>query len=299
VCVALLQWNIDKGVNIHTHAPVSKLVIKDNRAVGVKTRGVGNIPARVYEADEIIMATGGASYPKTGSNGDGYRLAASIGHAIVPIKAALVPLETVGGMAQKMQGVSLRNVRASVWVDGKKVAEEFGEMLFTHFGLSGPIIISLSRYVVNTGKVKIKVDLKPALDEKKLDARLLRDFAQKSKQQMQTVLKGLLPAKMIPVCLEQTKIDSFKQAHQVNAEERKRLRIFLKNLEFEIKGTRPIAEAIVTSGGVSAKEVNSKTMASKIVENVYFAGEVLDVDGETGGYNLQIAFSTGWLAGQD
>ncbi len=299
VCEALIKWNRDNGVRIFTNSAVAKLIVKDHKVVAVKTRQINNIPARIYEADKVIVATGGASYPRTGSNGEGYRLAESIGHTLVPIKAALVPLETVGNMAQKMQGVSLKNVRASVWVEGKKVAEEFGEMLFTHFGLSGPIIISLSKYAVNKSKVRVKVDLKPALDDKKLDARLLRDFADKSKQQMRTVLRGLLPAKMIQVCLEQTKIDAYKQAQQVVAEERKRLRLFLKNLEFEIKGARPIAEAIVTAGGVNIKEINSKTMASRIVENVYFAGEILDVDAETGGYNLQIAFSTGWLAGQD
>lgn len=291
---ALTAWVKKSGAKIITRVSAQELLLDDNRIIGVKTE-------RDTPADAVIIATGGKSYPATGSTGDGYAFAKTAGHSIISTRPALVPLEMTDHTAKDLQGLSLKNVRASVWYDNKKQADEFGEMLFTHFGLSGPIIISLSRLVVDAlnenKKVTVSIDLKPALDEKKLDNRLLRDFADASNKQMSNILKGLLPAKLIPVCLDLNKLQADKPANQITADERKRLRMWLKNFKFEITGHRGYAEAIVTAGGVCLKEVNPRTMESKLVKNLYFCGEVLDIDGETGGFNLQAAFSTGWLAG--
>ncbi len=294
---ALVRWVGERGVTLRTQSPVERLLVEGGRVVGVQaSRG------RVYRADAVIVATGGASYPATGSTGDGYRLAESVGHTIVPIRPALVPLETAGGVAPRLQGLSLRNVTVRVWVNGKKQAKVFGEMLFTHFGLSGPIILSLSRQVVDAlrlgQRVILSIDLKPALDERKLDARLLRDLDAHGKQQFRTWLKGLLPRKLIPVCIDLTGIVPEKAGHQITAQERKRLRMWLKDFRLEVTGYRPFTEAIITAGGVDTREVDPRTMASRLVEGLYFAGEVLDVDADTGGYNLQAAFSTGWVAGR-
>jgi predicted Rossmann fold flavoprotein len=293
---ALVRWIRKRGVTVQTQSPVERLLVEGGRVVGVLAAG------RVYRADATIIATGGASYPATGSTGDGYRLAASVGHTIVSIRPALVPLETAGNIAPRLQGLSLRHVTVRVWVNGKKRAEQFGEMLFTHFGLSGPIILSLSKQVVDALRlgqsVTISIDLKPALDEPKLDARLLRDLDGFGKQQFRTLLKGLLPRKLIPVCIDATSIPPDKAGHQITAQERKRLRTWLKDFRLKVTGHRPLAEAIITAGGVDTREVNPRTMASRLVEGLYFAGEVLDVDADTGGYNLQAAFSTGWVAGR-
>jgi len=294
---ALVRWVGERGVTLRTRSPVERLLVEGGRVVGVQTSA-----GRCYRADAVIVATGGASYPATGSTGDGYRLAEAVGHAIVPIRPALVPLETAGDVAPRLQGLSLRNVTVRVWVNGKKQAESFGEVLFTHFGLSGPIILSLSRQVVDALRlgqtVILSLDLKPALDERRLDARLLRDLDAHGKQQFRTLLEGLLPRKLIPVCIDLTTIPPDKVGHQITAQERKRLRAWLKDFRLEVTGHRPFAEAIVTAGGVDTREVDPRTMASRLVEGLYFAGEVLDVDADTGGYNLQAAFSTGWLAGR-
>jgi predicted Rossmann fold flavoprotein len=285
-------------VTVQTESPVERLLVEEGRAVGVRVARSGPL----YRADAVILATGGASYPGTGSTGDGYRLAAAMGHTIVPIRPALVPLETAGDIAPRLQGLSLRNVSVRVWVDGKKQAEAFGEMLFTHFGLSGPIILSLSRQVVDAlrqgQQVSLAIDLKPALDEHKLDARLLRDLDEHGKQQFQTLLKELLPRKLIPVCIELTGIPADRVGHQITVEERRRLRTWLKDFRLEVTGYRPLTEAIITAGGVDTREVDARTMASRLVDGLYFAGEVLDLDADTGGYNLQAAFSTGWVAGR-
>jgi predicted Rossmann fold flavoprotein len=201
-----------------------------------------------------------------------------------------------------LQGLSLRNVNAGVWVEGKKQAEAFGEMLFTHFGVSGPIVLTLSRGIVDAlrqgQRVTLSIDLKPALDHPKLDARLLRDLDAHGKRHFRTLLKGLLPSKLIPVCIDLTSIPPHKPAHQITAQERKRLRVWLKDFRLEVAGYRSFAEAIITAGGVDTREVDPHTMGSRLVEGLYFAGEVLDVDADTGGYNLQAAFSTGWVAGR-
>jgi hypothetical protein len=310
---ALVRWVGERGVTLHTKSPVERLLVEGGRVVGVqvahvpdsKRRGEARLAptaGQVYHADAVIIATGGASYPATGSTGDGYRLAAAVGHTIVPIRPALVPLETAGDIAPRLQGLSLRNVNVRMWVNGKKQAEAFGEMLFTHFGLSGPIILSLSRQVVDAlrqgQKVTLSIDLKPALDECKLDARLLRDLDEHGKQQFHALLKELLPRKLIPVCMNLTGIPPDKVGHQVTAQERERLRTWLKDFRLEVTGYRSFTEAIITAGGVDTREVDPRTMASRLVEGLYFAGEVLDVDADTGGYNLQAAFSTGWVAGR-
>ncbi|HYA02552.1 MAG TPA: aminoacetone oxidase family FAD-binding enzyme, partial [Syntrophobacteria bacterium] len=256
----------------------------------------------MFRGRAVIVATGGASYPATGSTGDGYRLAQSVGHTIVPIRPALVPLETDGDVASRLQGLSLRNVTARLHLDGKKVAELLGEMLFTHFGLSGPIILTLSKRAVDglrQGKeVTISLDLKPALDERKLDERLLRDLSAHRKQQLRTILKGLLPRTLIPICLELADISPDTLGGELTAKERRRLRLWLKDFRHRVTGYRPFTEAIITAGGVNLREVDPRTMASRLTQGLYFAGEVLDVDGDTGGYNLQAAFSTGWVAGR-
>jgi len=213
----------------------------------------------------------------------------------------LVPLETKGSVAQKLQGLNLKNVKAVVWINDKKAGEDFGEMIFTHFGLSGPIILTLSRIVVDAlqqkFKVEITIDLKPALDEPKLDKRLLRDLNEHGKKNINNIFRSWLPASLVPVFIELLELDPEKECHQVSSNERKQIRNLLKNFRFEISHNRSFKEAIITAGGISTKEISSKTMESKLVKGLYFAGEVIDVDAETGGYNLQIAYSTGWLAG--
>lgn len=258
-------------------------------------------PSQSFAARRIVLATGGASYPATGSTGDGYELAKSLGHSLTPISPALIPLVTAGDAAARLQGLSLKNVRAELRVDGKKCGEEMGEMLFTHFGLSGPIILTLSKAAVRAVdqgfKTEILIDLKPALDTSKLDARLLRDLNEHGKMRMDNLLRGLLPPKLIPVCLEQTGMNPDKTAHQVSATERKRLRQWLKEFRFTVSGYRPLREAIITAGGVPLAEVNPKTMESRVCPGLFLAGEVLDMDADTGGFNLQAALSTGYLAG--
>jgi predicted Rossmann fold flavoprotein len=312
VVEALVQWISKCGVTLRTRSPVERLLVESGRIVGVqlsctssrvgKTSTKRHSKGQVYLADAIIIATGGASYPATGSTGDGYRLAKTVGHTIVPIRPALIPLETAGDIVLRLEGLSLRNVVVRMWINGKKRTEAFGEMLFTHFGISGPIILSLSRQVVDAlrlgQKVTFSIDLKPALDEKKLNARLLRDLDAHGKQPFRTLLKGLLPIKLIPVCIDLTGISPHKLGHQITAQERKRLRMWLKDFRIEITSYRPFAEAIITAGGVNTSEVDPRTMASRLVEGLYFAGEVLDVQADTGGYNLQAAFSTGWVAGR-
>ncbi len=293
---AMIQWVKLQGVSIRTKSPVGKLLVDHDSIMGVR------IGDNELHADTVIIATGGMSYPATGSTGDGYRLAQSVGHTVVPVRPALVPLITAGSVAPRLQGLSLKNIRVRVYIDGKKRLEDFGEMLFTHFGLSGPIILTLSGAIVDAMRekknVSLSIDLKPALDESKLDARLLRDLDTYGKRQFHTLLKGLLPKKLIPVCCDLIGISSEKINNQISAAERRKLRAWLKDFRFDINGHRQIKEAIVTAGGVDIREVNPRTMESLLIKGLFFAGEVLDVNGDTGGYNLQAAFSTGWLAGQ-
>ena len=301
IVMALVNWAKAAGVIIRPNTRVNQLALTENRISGVIVRNSNSTTEKI-NADAVIIATGGASYPGTGSTGDGYRLAKSAGHSITPIRPALVPLVTVGNLAARLQGLSLKNVGIKVFADSRKIADEFGEMLFTHFGLSGPVILTVSKLVVDAlnakQKVRISVDLKPALDDQKLDLRLQRDFAQHGKMQFKSVLKEFLPQKLIPVCLDLIKIPPEKTCNQITTAERRRLRLWLKNFNFDISGHRGFGEAIITAGGVALNEVDSQTLQSKIVQGLYFAGEILDLDADTGGYNLQAAFSTGWLAGQ-
>ncbi len=292
---ALLKWVNETGVEICCNQRVEKLVVENDAIIGVKTNG------EFLAASKIILATGGKSYPATGSTGDGYELARQVGHTIEKPIPALVPLETKGGVAQKLQGLNLKNVKAIVWVEGKKAGEDFGEMIFTHFGLSGPIILTLSRIAVaalqSNKKVEITIDLKPALDEQKLDKRLIRDLNEHGKKQIGNIFREWLPASMIPVFIELLEIDPEKECHQISGNERKQIRNLMKNLRFEVSHNRSFKEAIITAGGVVTSEISPKTMESKLISGLYFAGEMIDLDAETGGYNLQIAYSTGWLAG--
>jgi predicted Rossmann fold flavoprotein len=295
VLQALLKWVHEQKVEIRCGQRVERLVIDNKTILGVESNG------STIHAPKVIIATGGKSYPATGATGDGYELAKAAGHTIEKPIPALVPLETDGDLAQRLQGLNLKNVKAIIWINGKKSGEAFGEMLFTHFGLSGPIILTLSRIAVaalqKNEKVEITVDLKPALDEQKLDNRLLRDLNEHGKKQLSNIFRNWLPASMIPVFIEELKLDPEKMCHQVSSAERKQIRFLLKNLCFKVTGHRSFKEAIITAGGISTKEISPKTMESKLVKGLYFAGEVIDLDAETGGYNLQIAYSTGWLAG--
>lgn len=295
VLKALLEWANELKVEIRCGHRVGELLVENNAITGIRANGK-NIMAKY-----VILATGGNSYPATGSNGEGYELARRVGHSIAKVRPALVPLETEGGTAQKLQGLNLKNVKAVVWINDKKAGEGFGEMIFTHFGLSGPIVLTLSRIVVdglhNNDKVEITVDLKPALDEQKLDKRLLRDLNEHGKKKIVNIFRYWLPATMIPVFIDLLGLDPRKECHQVSSNERKQIRHLLKNLCFRITKHRSFKEAIITAGGIPTKEIFPKTMESKLITGLYFAGEIIDLDAETGGYNLQIAYSTGWLAG--
>ncbi len=267
-----------------------------------KIKGVVTEDGQRFEADAVILAAGGSSYPGTGSDGSGVKLAKAVGHSIVPLKPCLVPLESDSPYIPDLQGLSLRNIEGTVYADGKKIGAEFGEMLFTHFGVSGPIILSLSKCVAEAiaagaQDIELHIDLKPALDKDKLDARLQRDFVQYSRKQMANGMKDLLPQRLIAPVLDEAFIDEEKSVNQLSRAERQRIVDVLKAFVVPITGTRPLAEAIVTAGGVSLKEIDPKTMESKLVKGLFIAGEVMDIDGYTGGYNLQAAFSTGYAAG--
>ncbi len=290
------RWLGRLPVTMIDNCRVSEIVVSDGRVRGVKAA------ERFFPADTVILATGGASYPLTGSTGDGYKLAEVLGHRIMPIRPALVPLTTAGDLAGKMAGLSLRNVGVELLVDGKRRGREFGELSFTETGLSGPVILTLSGACVDflqAGKaVSLAIDLKPALTIAQLDGRIDRDFNERTKETLVNVLRGLLPKEMVPICLAATNLAAGRLAGQTGAKERQRLRAWLKDFRLEISGHRPLAEAIITAGGVALTEIDPRTMASKIVTGLYLAGEVLDLQADTGGYNLQAAFSTGWLAGR-
>jgi len=278
-----------------------KVRVKELEAEGGRIAGVQTEEGEFLTAQAVIVATGGASYPGTGSTGDGYRLAKALGHTIVPIRPALVPLVVKEGHAEALQGLSLKNVEVSLLLDGQPVTRQFGEMLLTHFGVSGPIILTLSAQAVDRlgqGKLELSINLKPALSDQQLDRRLQRDFDRFGKRAFRNILKELLPRKMITLFVRLTGIPPGKPGHQITAAERKRLFSLLRDFRLTIVGHRPIAEAIVTAGGVSTREVDPRTMESRLVRGLYFCGEVLDINADTGGYNLQAAFSTGYVAGQ-
>lgn len=298
VAGVLYQNMLDNGVEVICRCQVQGVEIESSRVKGITIEG-GVIPC-----DSIIIATGGMSYPGTGSTGDGYEWARAAGHRIIPPRPGLVPLVAKEEWVKKLQGLSLKNVEATAYqLDGSRINQEFGEMLFTHFGVSGPIILSMSRDIGEVlyrrqETIRLCIDLKPALSEEKLDERLQRDLETYSRRQFKNSLERLLPKKLIPIIVDLSGIDENKESHQVTRAERRNLLQLLKSLEITITATRPIAEAIVTAGGVDVKEINPKTMESKLIKGLYFAGEILDVDGYTGGFNLQAAFSTGYLAGK-
>ena len=284
------------GVKIETDSSAAEILAQDGSVKAVKLQSGASM-----KADAVILCTGGASYPGTGSTGDGYKMAAKLGHTLVDIRPSLVPLETEEDWVKSVQGLSLRNVKATLLVDGEKKNDMFGEMMFTHFGVTGPIILSLSRAATEALQadsfVELELNLKPALAEDVLDARLQRDFAKYQRKQLVNAMVDLLPHKLIEPVLDAAFLAPYKPVHQVTAEERHRLGQTLQHLPLTITQARPIAEAIVTAGGISVKEINPKTMESKLVKGLYFAGEVVDVDAYTGGYNLQAAFSMGAAAG--
>ena len=284
------------NVEIHLKEEVKELWIEENRLKGIILKQQG----KRAEADAVILASGGCSYPSTGSTGDGYRFAKAAGHTVTELLPALVPFLTKEDIGKHLQGLSLRNVEITV-MDGKKeLYRDFGEMLFTHYGVSGPVLLSASSFVarrLQKGPLKLYIDLKPALTMEQLDARLLRDFEEFKNKQFKNALVHLLPAKMIPVMIERSEISPDKKVNEITREERHKLAEKIKKFELTLTGLRDFNEAIITQGGVTVKEVNPSTMESKELDGLYFAGEVLDLDAVTGGFNLQIAWSTGWLAG--
>lgn len=284
------------GVDVHLEEPVKKLLVDDGVVTGVVT------DKETYHADAVVIATGGKSYPATGSTGDGYILAAQVGHKITDIRPSLVPIVTEESWVKDLMGLSLRNVELSVVAKNKVQAKMFGEMMFTHFGVTGPIVLSLSHTVgklmrkKNIGTIGLDINLKPALSPEILDKRLQKDFELYSKKQLINGMKDLLPSRLIPLIIELAGIDPQKPINQISKEERQQIGYMLQHMPLTVKGLRPVEEAIVTAGGISLKEFNPKTMESKLVKGLYGAGEVLDIDAFTGGYNLQAAFSTGYVA---
>lgn len=321
VVKALERYMSGHGVQLRTDTPVTSIQVNKGRVIGVQTE------KETLPATAVIIAAGGTSYPQTGSSGDSYRLAAALGHTITKLRPALVPLVVKEVQrAKSMQGVSLRNVRLTAYqcpadeidpslapnydcgrgISGRQpqqpiIESRLGELMITHFGIGGPVTLLMSLAIVDalaSGPLSVSIDLKPALDEKQLRQRLQRDFDSHSKRVYHNILKGLLPQKMIDLFVEMTAIPPDKPSYHINAEERERLVSMLKSLRFNIKGPLPMASAMVTAGGVSLKEIDPRTMASRLVKGLYCCGEALDLDGDTGGYNLQAAFSTGYVAGE-
>lgn len=291
------------NVDIRLNTKVEQIIVENSRVIGVKTN------KEIINTDTVILATGGKSYPLTGSTGDGYEIARKIGHTVTSIRPSLVPLEIYNkNLCNDLQGLSLKNVSINI-IDtekNKNIYSDFGEMIFTHYGVSGPIILSSSAHLVRYKninelikhkKILLEIDFKPALSEEKLDERVQRDFIGEKNKYFKNSLDKLLPQKLIPVIVQLSNINSEKQVNEIRKEERKNLVKLLKHFKIELKNFRPIDEAIITSGGINIKEINPKTMESKLVQGLYFAGEIIDVDSYTGGFNLQIAYSTGYTAG--
>lgn len=296
VVLALEKYIRQNKVHLHLESPVESVLLADGRAVGIRLKN-----GKEEKADGVIVCTGGLSYPATGSTGDGYRFAKAAGHHVTKLYPSLVPLKTAEKWCHELMGLSLKNIEITIKNEkGKKLYREFGEMLFTHFGVSGPVILSASRHILFSlaEGCKLYIDLKPAMDEKKLDARLLRDFEKYANKDFRNALDDLLPQKLIPVMIALAEIDPMKKVNSITKEERKRLIGLLKALPLTITGTAGYHEAVVTCGGVDVDEIDPSTMESKLVRHLHFAGEVLDLDAYTGGFNLQIAFSTGYTAGE-
>lgn len=291
----LLNWVEETGVVVKNDSAVERLLTEAGKVTGVSCNG------RDIRCNAVILATGGASYSRTGSTGDGYRLLKDVGHSLVPVRPALVPLETERSAVRGLAGLGLRNVMLRLYIDGKRKEQKFGELSFTSFGLSGPITLTMSLLAVDALRqdknVSVSLDLKPALNDAKLDARLLRDIHKRGREPMKAVLRGLIPQQLVAICLEKTHIPPELPAAELPVKARRALRHWLKDFRFEITGHRPIEEAIVTAGGIATWEINPHTMESKIIRDLYVVGELLDIQGDTGGYNLQAAFSTGRVAG--
>lgn len=284
------------GVEVCLHEEVAGILTEDGAVTGIRLKKSG----RKEPADAVIVATGGLSYPTTGSTGDGYRFAKEQGHSVTDLSPALVPFETKEAVVKELQGLSLRNITARILKGSKVLYEEFGEMLFTHFGVSGPVLLSASSFVAQTLRKEplvLSVDLKPALTAEQLDARILRDFEEMKNKQYKNALVQLLPSKLVPVIVVRSGIDPEKKVNEITKQERQQIVSHMKDFRLTITGLRDYKEAIITQGGVSVREINPSTMESKKVKGLYFAGEVLDLDAVTGGFNLQIAWSTGYLAG--
>lgn len=283
------------GVEIRTGIPVNDLIIRDGVVQGVVT------DKRSYHSDSVILAMGGASYPLTGSTGDGYRIVEKAGHTVIPVRPALVPLKIEKRLTESLAGLELKNINCRLYIAGKRKRQEFGECSFISSGISGPVILTMSLMAVDAlrdGKpVVLSLDLKPALDDAKLDARLIRDINGRAKEPMASVLRGVLPRPLVDVCLHECSIDGGETAANLSAKTRKRLRTWLKDFRIEVTGHGSFDEAIVTAGGVKTAEVDPYTMESRVVKCLYITGELLDLQADTGGYNLQAAFSTGWIAG--
>ena len=301
---ALLNILKKLNVKIVYNTEITDILVNENKVTGVITNTKEKI-----KADKVILATGGRSYPATGSTGDGYKMAKKLGHTVTEIRPSLVPLTIhEEKMCQKSQGLSLRNVKITIRHNKKIIYEDFGEMIFTHFGVSGPIILSAStillRYknikeLLKNKEIELLIDFKPALNKEKLDLRIRRDFEEFKNKQFKNSLNQLLPQKLIPVIIEKSEIDENKKVNEITKEERQKLVNLLKEFKLTIKDFKEIEYAIVTAGGINIKEINPKTMESKIIKGLYFAGEIIDVDGYTGGFNLQIAYSTGYTAGMN
>lgn len=296
VIAALASLMKKEGVEIQLQAEAQGLVIQDKAVRGIR------LGSQVEKADRVIVTTGGLSYPTTGSTGDGYRWAQECGHQITDLSPALVPFVTAEADTVKdLQGLALRNVETSVYSGKRELYREMGEMLFTHFGVSGPLILSASSFcakALKKGPLRLLIDLKPALSEEQLNGRVLRDFEESKNKQFKNSLGRLYPARLIPVIIARSGIDQDKQVNEITKEERRRLVQITKGLEFTVTGLRDYKEAIITQGGISVRDIHPGTMESKRIAGLYFAGEILDLDAVTGGYNLQIAWSTGWAAGK-
>ena len=295
VVKTLNNWLIRQNVTVKKESPVSSIIVQDNKVSGVICNG------KKFSCDNIILATGGKSYPRTGSTGDGYRLAAEAGHSLTLIHPALVPLVCKDKEMARLAGLNLRNISVKLFINGKRKSRDFGEVIFTGFGISGPVTLTISSIVIdyldNGDRVSLSIDLKPGLNDRQLANRLIRDFEKRGGEDISSLLRGLIPYQLVSICLDSCDIPADIDTRNFPAKMRKRLAAWLKDFRFDISGYRDFKEAIVTAGGVSLKEIEPKTMESKYVKGLYIVGELLDIQGDTGGYNLQAAFSTGWLAG--
>lgn len=294
VARSLIHATRAAGARIRLHAPVAEIVSAEGRAAGVRLEGGEELPANA-----VILATGGASYPATGSTGDGYHLARHCGHTVTDIRPSLVPLESKENWPRQCQGLTLKNVELQVWSGSRSVYRERGELLCTHFGVSGPLVLTASRHLAGAANPRLTVDLKPGLSPEQLDARLQRDLVVGGNQQLKNVMGGLVPRRLIPVILDLADMNPALPCHSVTKAQRHRLGETLKRLVLHVTKPRPIAEAVITAGGINTREISPGTMESRLVPGLFFAGEVIDVDGYTGGFNLHIAWATGRLAGMN